>query len=306
MRVFVAGATGVLGTALVRQLVSNGHQVVGLARTAGGARHVEELGAAAVTSDAMDRESLLHAVENTTVDAVIHELTGLKKPPVRHNDMAVTNSLRVQGTANLIDAARIMGAHRFLTQSIVFGYGFGDHGTKALTEDSSFGSIHGDAFDSHIAAIVSTEQQATGTAGIDGIALRYGLLYGGDIANVAAMLKARKLPVSRHGGELAFVHHEDAAAATVAALERGQRGHAYNVVDDVPATFREVMTAIADARGAPHPIALPQWVLEAAAPYGGVVLGKVSMRVSNDKARSDLGWSPRYHSYVEGVAAANG
>jgi nucleoside-diphosphate-sugar epimerase len=305
MRVFVAGATGVLGLPLVRQLISHGHQVVGLTRTAHGALRIEDLGATAIIGNALDRTALLHAVENTAVDAVIHELTALKKPPASHSDMAATNSLRIQGTANLIDATRIMGARRFVTQSIVFGYGFNDHGAELLTEDSPFGAIHGDAFDSHIAALVSAERQATRTEGIDGVALRYGLFYGGDIEHVAGMLKARRLPVSRHGGELAFVHHEDAASATVAALERGQRGHSYNVVDDVPATFREVLTAIADAREVPHPLPVPQRILELAAPYGGTVLGKVSMRVSNVKARSDLGWTPRFRSYVDGVAAAH-
>jgi nucleoside-diphosphate-sugar epimerase len=101
---------------------------------------------------------------------------------------------------------------------------------------------------------------------------------------------------------LAFIHHQDAAGATVAALEHGRAGHAYNVVDDVPATFRELISAIAQTRGAPHPLIMPQWLLKVAAPYGGTVLAEVSLCVSNAKARADLGGTPTYPSYREGLA----
>jgi nucleoside-diphosphate-sugar epimerase len=191
-----------------------------------------------------------------------------------------------------------------VTQSIVFGYGYQDHGAKVLTEESPFGRTVGSPFDAHIAAIVSTEQQAFDAEGIDGIALRYGLLYGEDIDNVVRMLRKRSLPVAIHGGALAFVHHQDAAAATVAALERGRGGLAYNVVDDTPATFRELITAIAENRNAPRPLVLPRWLLTLAAPYGGVVLSGVSMLVSNAKAKQELDWAPRYRSFRDGISGA--
>jgi nucleoside-diphosphate-sugar epimerase len=185
----------------------------------------------------------------------------------------------------------------------VFGYGYHDHGAQVLTEESPFGRPAGSPFDAHIAAIVSTEQQAFDAEGIDGIALRYGLLYGEDIDNVVRMLRRRSLPVALHGGALAFVHHQDAAAATVAALERGRGGLAYNVVDDTPATFRELITAIAENRNAPRPLVVPGWLLTLAAPYGGVVLSGVSMLVSNAKAKQELDWAPRYRSFRDGISA---
>lgn len=301
MKVILAGATGVLGVPIVQQLLAAGHDVCGITRSQVGAERLRQLGASVITADAMDRDALLAAVDGQHADAVVHELTALRRAPTGHAAMAPTNALRVRGTANLLEVAQAVGAQRFVTQSIIFGYGYHDHGSQVLTEESPFGQRHGDAFDAHIEAMVSTEQQAFAATGIDGIALRYGLLYGADQDRVVQMLRKRALPVASKGGELAFVHHHDAAAATVAAIERGSGGQAYNIVDDAPATFRDLITAIADAHSAPRPLVLPGWFLKLAAPYGGTILSDVSLRVSNDKARRDLGWSIVYPSYREGV-----
>jgi nucleoside-diphosphate-sugar epimerase len=150
----------------------------------------------------------------------------------------------------------------------------------------------------------SAEQQAFQADGIEGIALRYGLLYGEDVDTVVRMLRKRSLPVARHGGRLAFVHHQDAAAATVAALERGHGGQAYNVVDDTPATFSELVTRISETWHAPTPLVVPGWLLRLAAPYGGSVLAGVSMFVSNAKAKQELAWTPRYASFRDGIRPA--
>jgi nucleoside-diphosphate-sugar epimerase len=303
MRVLLAGASGALGGPLVRQLIAAGHQVSGITRSSQGASRITQLGGSPIVVDVMDRDALLRAVEGKTFQAVIHELTALKKAPARHSDMAQTNALRTEGTAHLLEAAQATGARRFVTQSIVFGYGYADHGATLLTEDSPFGVPRGNAFDSHLAAMVSTEQQATHAQGIEGIALRYGLLYGADIDNVAAMLRRRMLPVVRNGGEIPFIHHEDAAAATVAALHHGRAGRAYNIVDDTPATFRQLVTGIAEHRHAPRPLVVPQWVLAVAAPYGKALFGGISMRVSNARAKNELSWKPTYPSISDGIQA---
>ncbi|WP_166877680.1 NAD(P)-dependent oxidoreductase [Salinibacterium sp. ZJ450] len=302
MRVLLAGASGTLGAPLIRQLVAAGHDVTGLGRS--GSDRMRQLGVTPLIVDVLDRDALLAAVDGHHFDAVINELTSLKKLPLQHRHMAATNTLRSVGTTHLVEVARATGAGRFLTQSIVFGYGFADHGTEVLTEQSPFGVMHGTEFDVHVSAMVDTEQQAMTAEGIEGIALRYGLFYGApsDTNRVVSMLRKHALPVARHGGELPFIHHEDAAAATVAALERGIGGQAYNIVDDLPATFRDLVTAIADAHHAPHPLPLPTGVLELAAPYGAAVLGEVSMRVSNAKAKAELGWMPRFPTYREGAA----
>jgi len=301
MKVLLAGASGAIGIPITRQLTAHGHQVLGLTRDRGGAGRLEALGARPVVADALDHDGLLRAVAGLSADAVIHELTALRKPPLRHRGMALTNRLRTEGTASLLAAAEVLGARRFLTQSIVLGYGYRDHGDHVLTEHDPFGWPAGDRTDPHVAAMRSTEQQAFSAP--EGIALRYGLLYGGDAARMRALLARRGLPVAR-GGVLGWVHHEDAAAATVAALERGRPGQAYNVVDDLPATWEEVYTAIAAAFGAPPPRRLPRWLFRLAAPYVASFAIDTSMRVSNAKAKRELGWRPAFRTYRDGIGAA--
>jgi nucleoside-diphosphate-sugar epimerase len=300
MKVLLAGASGAIGVPLTRQLVANDHEVLGLTRSRAGAGALEALGATPVVADALDRDGLLRAVSGLSADAIIHELTALKKPPRRPGGMAATNQLRTEGTANLLAAADVLGAKRFVTQSIIFGYGFYDHGPGILTEDAPFGRPAGNENDPAVAAMLSTEEQAFSAP--EGIALRYGLLYGGDVDERRALLARRGLPVAP-GGMLGWVHHDDAAAATVAALERGQPEQAYNVVDDRPATWREVFTAMAEAFGAPRPRNLPPWLVRLAAPYIASFALDTSMRVSNAKTRTELGWRPAFPTYREGIEA---
>ncbi|GAA4579814.1 hypothetical protein GCM10023176_58310 [Micromonospora coerulea] len=134
MRVLLAGAGGAIGVPLTRKLIDHGHEVYGLTRGQGRARALADRGVRPVVADAMDRDALLRAVDGLAADAVVHELTALTKPPLRHSGMAQTNRLRVEGTANLLAAADVVGARRFLTQSIVLGYGYRDHGDRVLTE----------------------------------------------------------------------------------------------------------------------------------------------------------------------------
>ncbi|MHA7984605.1 NAD-dependent epimerase/dehydratase family protein [Rathayibacter sp. CAU 1779] len=304
MRVLIAGATGVAGIPLVTQLIAAGHEVVGIVRSQAGIDTLRALGASAVTADVLDRDALLLATEQVEANAVISDLTALRKAPLHHSDMRGTDVLRTAGTANLLDVSRRVGATRFLTQSMVFGYGYRDLGPAPLTEDAPFGVPQHDAFDEHLLAMASNERQAFSAHGIDGIAVRYGLLYGADLATIVTMLRHRTMPSARTGGQLAWVHHSDAASATIAALERGTDGEAYNVVDDTSVTFREVLDEIAAATGAPRPFVLPAWVLRMMAPYGAAMMDGVSMRVSNEKARRELGWAPVYPSIREGVAAS--
>lgn len=193
-----------------------------------------------MVADASDRDSLLRAVDGLCADAVIHELTALRKPPLRHSGMAITDRLRTQGTTNLLAAAEVLGAQRFVTQSFICGYGYYDHGDRILTEQQQFGRPAGNNSDPHVAAMRSAEQQAFTAP--EGIALGYGLLYGGNANEMRALLARRALPVAR-GGLLGWVHLDDAAAATVAALEHGHAGEAYNIVDDKPACWEEVITS---------------------------------------------------------------
>jgi nucleoside-diphosphate-sugar epimerase len=135
MKVLVAGASGAIGIPLTRLLISRGHEVLALIHNPAGIPALRALGATPVAADALNREALLDALNGLSADAVIHELTALKKPPLRASGLAMTNRLRTLGTANLLAAAERLGARRFVTQSIIFGYGYRDHGSKILSEE---------------------------------------------------------------------------------------------------------------------------------------------------------------------------
>src|SRR4028119_1786494 len=222
------------------------------------------LGAEPVIADIMDQKALLNAVDGLEADAVVHQATALKKIPMRHRDMAATNAPREAGTTNMLAAARVIGARRFVTQSFLTGYGYGDWGDKVLTEDDPFAPPGRGKFEQHLAALRSTERQTLTADGIEGIALRYGSLYGpgGATEPMIGMLRRRRLPVPRGGGGVtSLIYIDDAATATVAALERGRSGEAYNVVDDEPVTWGRFFGALAKAFGAPPPRAGPRRLL---------------------------------------------
>lgn len=303
MRVLVAGSTGTIGVPLVRALVAGGHQVYGLTRDPAKRPLLTSLGAAPVVADALDRDTLLAAVDGLTADAVIHELTALKRPPQRHRDMARTNLLRTRGTAHLLEAATAIGAHRFVTQSMIFGYGYGDWGDQLISERDRFGPPGRGRFEEHVAAMRSAELQTFTTEGILGVVLRYGPFYGpgGAIQGLIEPLRRRRLPVPRDGGgTLSWIYVDDAAAATVAALERGRAGQAYNVVDDEPVQWREFVTTLAHAVGAPPPPTVPGWLL-GLAPYAAAIMTS-TLRVSNAKAKAELDWAPSVPTYRHGIA----
>lgn len=303
MRVLLAGASGTLGRALVPQLLEAGHDVLGITRSVPSADRLRSTGAEAVIADVLDRDALLRALGTERADAVIHELTALTKPPLTAGGMRATNVLRERGTAHLVEAAHLVGATRMLTQSIVFGYGYRGSHPEPLDESAPFGEPESRVVDPTLVALRSTERQVLAADGIDGIALRYGLFYGLDAGTVAAMLGKRMLPVADHDGLIPYLHHEDAAAATVAALDRGVAGRAYNIAD-TGASWRHSIETAARAFGAPRPLVLPKGLLRVLIPYAAELMTRMDLRVSSDLARRELGWSPRFASVDEGWAAA--
>jgi nucleoside-diphosphate-sugar epimerase len=301
MRILLAGASGVFGRVLTPALIASGHEVVGITRTPDGVRAIEAMGAGAVVADVMDRDGLLAAVRGQRFDAVISQLTALKKPPMRNKDMDLTNALRTVGTENLMAAAKATGAHRFLTQSMIFGYGYGDLGAAPITEDAFFGPSPRKAFARHGDAMLRNEQIAFSEPGIDGIALRYGLFYGAEATySSVEILKAGKLPIVKAGTN-SFIHLADAASATVAALERGKGGEAYNVVDDTPTQFANVALEIATAFQTKTPRTLPAWMTKPMPYLNCFITGR--WIISNAKAKEQLVWQPQYPSFHEGVKA---
>lgn len=302
MRILLAGATGAIGRPLTEALGEAGHTVVALTRDYDQAEALKQRGIEVIVACALDRVLLRGAAERRglQVDAVIHQMTALRVPPTRHQGMAETNLLRTTGTRNMLELAELAGARRFLTQSIVFGYGYTDHGTEPLTEGSRFGERPDGPTAPHVEAMATNELLVRSSDRVEGVALRYGLFYGADEENMRAMLAARKVPVpSRGGGSLAWVHIDDAVGATVAALEYGRAGAAYNIVDDRPATWRDLMTASAARYHAPRPRALPGSLIRLAAPYVASMVLDTSMRVSNQRAREELAWTPSYRSFDE-------
>jgi nucleoside-diphosphate-sugar epimerase len=291
VKVLLAGATGAIGRPLTRALIGAGHEVLGLARSENAAAKVTALGAQPVHADALDRDALLRALDGLRADAVIHQLTALKRPKLRLGDSDPNTRLRVQGTANLLAAAGALGARRFLTQSLILGYGYRDHGSKVLTEKDTFGVLSGGMADVVVKGLRSTEEQTLGAQGIEGIALRYGVFYGpGTWFDPTP--GAATIPVPASGGSMmSWIHVEDAATATVAALERGAAGQAYNVVDDSPMTWSDKAAAVATHGAKARRV--PGWLMRFV-PYLGRLTLHTTMLVSHEKATGELNWSPRH------------
>ncbi|MFF8381551.1 NAD-dependent epimerase/dehydratase family protein [Streptomyces sp. NPDC015661] len=223
---------------------------------------------------------------------------------MRHQDLAATNALRTEGTAHLLEAARETGAGRFVVESMMFGYGYGDHGDGLLTEDrTTFGPHQVDPWlERHVGALRTKEELAFTVDGIEGISLRYGLFYGAGTTDVHLVpkLRKRKVPaVADQGRALSWVDVDDAARAVVLALEKGRAGQAYNSADDTPVGFGEHLRAVAAAFGAPRPMAVPLWLLRPA-PLAHSIMA-TNLRLSNAKAKHELGWQTSHPGGVAGV-----
>jgi nucleoside-diphosphate-sugar epimerase len=295
MTVIVAGGSGAFGRHITRTLHDAGHTALGLGR--GEANEIR--------ADLMDREGLLRAVRDVRAEVVVHAATALRKPPLSHKRMYATDDLRITGTANLLDAAAAVGARRFVGENIVFGYGYRDFGDRVLTEADEFGGTEpGRGFARHIEAMREKERLPLRVAGLDAISLRYGLFYGpGGTETVIEMLRKRQLPAfNDHGRVLPWVHLGDAAAAVLAAIERGRPGEAYNIADESRLGSGGMVKAVAAAYRTPRPLTVPTW-LTAAVPFAHRV-ATISLRVSTDKARRELGWQPAYPTVADGLRAA--
>lgn len=311
MKVFVAGATGVLGRALVPQLVARGHEVVGMTRSASKQDLVRHLGARPVVADALDPDAVARAVASAEPEVIVHQLTALSGTfDMRHIDrfFETTNRLRTEGTDHLLAASRALGARRFVAQSYA-GWPAARTGGPVKREDAPFDPDPPQQLRGMLEAIRHLEEAVTGAGWLEGVVLRYGGFYGpgtslsaDPAAPHAAAVRKRRLPVVGDGGGIwSFIHVEDAAAATVAAVERGKRG-IFNVVDDEPAAAREWLPELARSLGAKPPRRVPRWLGRVLAGEAATVMMTEVRGASNDKAKRELGWSPRYASWRQGFA----
>jgi nucleoside-diphosphate-sugar epimerase len=302
VKVVVAGAGGVLGRHLLPLLIGAGHEVVGTSRSLERLVDIGSVGAEAVKLDALDRDSVIAAVTAARPDAIIHALTALPPDgPTKVTDLDATNRLRIDGTANLLAAARQAAVERFVAESLIGVYGRAADGL--LTEDAPLADVPA-AGAGVVGALRSLEEQVLGSGGM---ALRFGFFYGPDVPSTqaaVARLRRRLLPMPGGApGVASYVHVEDAASGIVAALERGHGGEAYNIVDDEPVTFGEFFRRLAVAAGAPAPVNIPVWLGRLVAPYATALAVDAQLPASNHKARSELGWQPAFATVREGSAA---
>jgi 2-alkyl-3-oxoalkanoate reductase len=320
MKVFVAGATGVLGRALVPQLVAGGHEVVAMTRSTAKQDLLRSLGARPVVADALDADGVAQAVASAEPEVIVHELTALSGPmsvrdarhPERFSGAIMTNRLRTEGTDHLLAAGRAVGARRVVAQS--FGaFRLARTGGPVLTEADP---IDPDAPGTHqpgIEAILYLEQAVTSIDWGEGLALRYGGFYGPGTsvsrapdAQMAAPVRKRRFPIVGGGrGVWSHVHVEDAATATAIAIERGRPG-VYYIVDDDPAPVREWLPALAGALGAKPPRHVPRWVGRLAAGETATAMMTEAKGASNAKAKRELGWQLRYPSWRQGLVQGLG
>jgi nucleoside-diphosphate-sugar epimerase len=310
--VFVAGATGAIGRPLLRMLIAEGHQVTAMTRSPANAQALQATGAEPVLADALDAAAVTRAVEAARPEAVIHELTAIPPrldPRKIERDFALTDRLRTEGTRNLVEAARSAGAGRVLAQSIAFAYTPGQPGSVHVESDPlNTNANPPKQFRRSVAAIAELESTVLAAGGL---ALRYGYFYGPGSAisrsgSLGVDVLRRRLPVIGGGsGVWSFIHVEDAAQATVAALTNGASG-AYNVVDDEPASVCEWLPALAAALGAPRPRRVPTLLARPLAGSYGIMTMTAAQGASNALAKRELGWQPGYSSWREGFKAALG
>jgi 2-alkyl-3-oxoalkanoate reductase len=303
MRVFVAGASGAIGTRLVPQLIEHGHEVIGTTRSPENANRVRALGAKPVALDLLDARAVRKAVLASEPDAIVHEATALADlSDFKHFDrsFAQTNRLRTQGTDALLAAAREAGVRRFVAQSYASAR-YVREGGPVKTEDDPLDLTPVPAARESFAAMRHNDEAVTEAGGI---ALRYGAFYGASNDGLPEPVRKRQFPIIGDGGGVtSFIHLDDAAAATVLALERGEAG-IYNIVDDEPAPARDWLPVLAELLSAKPPRRFPRWLARLLAGEFVVMMGTESRGASNAKAKRELGWELRYPSWREGFRAA--
>ena len=302
MRVFVTGASGAIGSRLVPRLVEAGHEVVGTHRQAGHAERVRTFGAQPLALDVLDARAVREAVLRSEPEAIVHQATALSDIDFKHFDrsFAQTNRLRTDGTDALLSAAREAGVRRFVAQSYA-SMRYARSGGPVKTEDDPLDTDPVPAMRETIAAMRHLDEAVTGAGGI---ALRYGAFYGAANDGLIEPVRRRLFPIVGDGGGFtSFIHLDDAAAATLLALDHD--GSAiFHVVDDEPAPARDWLPVLAEALGAKPPRRVPRWMARLFAGEAAVMIGTESRGASNAKAKRELGWELLHPSWREGFVAA--
>lgn len=308
MRVFIAGATGAVGSRLVPLLMTAGHSVVGLTRTAAKADAIRQTGAEAAVADVFNRATIVAAVAGVKPDVIVHEMTSLTEANDLRNfdrSFAVTNRLRTEGLNNLLAAAKQAGTSRIVVQSYC-GWPYARAGGPVKSEDDPLDPEPPRQLRRTLAAIRYLEHAVTTSPEIAGLVLRYGAFYGPGTGlfdgPMIDQLRRRHVPlIGDANGWWSFLHIDDAAAATAIAVERGAPG-IYNIVDDEPAPVREWLPALAAMLGARSPRRIPIWLAQIAAGEHIVTLMTEARAGSNAKAKRELAWQAAHASWRQGFA----
>jgi 2-alkyl-3-oxoalkanoate reductase len=314
MKIFIAGASGAIGSHLVSQLVARGHEVVGTTRSAAKTGALRALGAEPVIVDALDPDSVADVVAKAEPEVIVHQLSALNGPMKMRKlkrMAAATNRLRTEGTDHLLAAGRAVGVRKFVAQS---NYALMERTGGPVADESGRIDLSPpkDIVEA-VAALRHVEDAVTGISWADGIVLRYGGFYGPGTgieaapdAVLAGLVRKRRFPIVGGGGGVwSMVHITDAASATVAAIERGKPG-IYHVADDEPAPVREVLRELARALGARPPRRVPAWPVRLLAGKGAVEIMTQARGISSEKIKRELDWTPRYPSWRRGFAEGLG
>jgi nucleoside-diphosphate-sugar epimerase len=303
MRVFVAGAGGAIGRPLVTQLVERGHEVVATTRKREKLDALRAFGAEAVVMDGLDAGSVAEAVARAKPDVIVHQMTALAgASDLKHFDdtFAITNDLRTRGTEHLLAAAHAVGVRRFIAQGYA-GWPYPRSGAPIKSEDEPFDrNPPAPAMRRTLDALIRQEDLIR-SASLDGVVLRYGSFYGpGASDELVELVRHRKLPLVGDGsGVWSWIHIADAAAATVAAVE-GRATGVFNICDDDPAPVSQWLPYLAEALGAKAPRKVPAWLARLVAGDTVVAMMTQIRAASNEKAKRELGWKPRWSSWRQG------
>jgi nucleoside-diphosphate-sugar epimerase len=304
MRVFVAGGAGVLGRRLVPQLVARGYQVMATTTSAAKLDLLARLGADGVVMDGLDAVSVGEVVAKARPDVIVHQMTGISlthagKPDLKHFDRWAipTIRLRTEGTDHLLAAAEATGVSHFVAQGYANWNGI-RQGGWVKTEEDPLDMLEGTAAHMSMAALRHVED-VVGKAG--GAVMRYGGFYGpGATDDQVELVRKRQFPLVGSGaGHASWVHLDDAASATVLAVEQQARG-VFNIVDDEPAPASEWLPYLAECAGAKRPMRVPTWLARLLAGEVAVVMMTEGRGFSNVKAKRELGWELRYPSWRQG------
>jgi nucleoside-diphosphate-sugar epimerase len=307
MRIFIAGATGAIGTQLVPLLVSGGHQVVASTRGRDKFQRLADQGAEPVVVNGLDRDSVMRAIASARPEVIVHQMTSLASMHSLKrldDELALTNRLRTEGTRHLLAAAQAAGTRMLVVQSYA-GWPNERQGSRVKTEDDPLDPSPPKIMSKTLTAIRELEGMVSGAVGLTGIVLRYGSFYGPGTSisqhgEIVELVRQRRFPLVGDGaGVWSFIHVHDAARATQRAIERGAAG-TFNIVDDEPAEVRVWLPELAQIVGAKPPFHVPVWLGWFAIGAAGVSMMTKIRGSSNAKAKRELGWQPEYASWRDG------